>query len=71
MLNSGPSHVNVSSGVPQSSKRELFLFSLYMSSYKAMNTNVHAVNSTDEVSLVVPVYRDEDDITCDVESEPF
>lgn len=47
----------VTSGVPQGSILGPILFALYMSNYKPINDDVHAVKYADDMTLVIPVSK--------------
>ena len=49
--------VNVTSGVPQGSLLGPYLFALYMSTYTPVNPNVRVMKYADDISLLIPVYR--------------
>ena len=51
----------VSSGVPQGSVIGPILFAVYLSTYKPLYQTVHLVKYADDISLVIPVYKNETD----------
>ena len=55
--NTRSSSASVSSGVPKGSVLGPILFALYLSTYKPFNETIRVIKYADDVSLVVPVYK--------------
>lgn len=53
--------VHVSSGVPQGSLLGPYLFALYFSSYQPLDNKVNLVKYADDITLLVPVFKDDAD----------
>ena len=51
--------ITVNSGVPQGSVLGPILFAVYLSSYKPSNEIVHIVKYADDVSLVIPIFKNQ------------
>ena len=61
--------VDVTSGVPQGSLLGPFLFALYMSTFKPLNSDVEIVKYADDITLIVPVFKNDTDDLHNVSSE--
>jgi hypothetical protein len=64
--------VSVTSGIPQGSVLGPYLFALYMSSYKPFSSCVEVIKYADDVTLLVPVHKNDFDdlslVTVEVEN---